>query len=56
MKHNIFLVPVGELERFIPEVGGHGPSWSSDVIEQYPNMDDRVYDSITAFVDSWGIY
>lgn len=55
MKHNIFLVPVGELERFIPEVGGHGPSWSSDVIEQYPNMDDRVYDSITAFVDSWGI-
>lgn len=30
----LFVVPVGELERFAPGVPGHGPSWISAVLEQ----------------------
>lgn len=30
----LFVVPVGELERFAPGVPGHGPSWVSAVLEQ----------------------
>lgn len=30
----LLVVPVGELERFVPDVGGHGPSWVSAVHEQ----------------------
>jgi hypothetical protein len=28
----LFVVPVGELERWVPDVGGHGPSWVSNVL------------------------
>ncbi len=30
----ILLVPVGELERFVTSVGGHGPAWVAQVLEQ----------------------
>lgn len=30
----LFVVPVGELERFAPGVPGHCPSWVSAVLEQ----------------------
>jgi len=46
----IFLVPVGELECFIKEVGKHGPDWVNHVLEQYPNLDDEVYSEITQFI------
>lgn len=49
-KLNIFLVPVGELERFLPDVGDHGPTWVSKVLETYPNLDDKVYDKIKHFI------
>lgn len=29
----LLVVPVGELERFAPEVGGHGPGWVANVME-----------------------
>ena len=48
----IFIVPVGELEGFIKEVGGHGPNWANKVLEAYPNLDDEVYKNITEFVAS----
>lgn len=51
-KNNIFLVPVGELESFVKEVGGHGPEWVNEVLEKYPNFDDAVYDKIKDFVGS----
>ena len=28
----LFIVPVGELERFVPAVGGHGPAWVNEVL------------------------
>lgn len=30
----IFVVPVGELERFAKTVGGHGPAWVAEVLKQ----------------------
>lgn len=46
----IFLVPVGELEGFITEVGGHGPQWVNSVFERYPNFDDDVYQKVKDFI------
>ena len=49
--NGIFLVPVGELERFIKSVGGHGPNWVNNVIEKYPDVNESVYRSIKEFVN-----
>ena len=50
--HGIYLVPVGELECFIKDIGGHGPEWVNDVLEAYPNLDAPMYDSIKDFIGS----
>jgi len=41
-EHEIYVVPVGELECFIKEVGGHGPEWANKVIETYPDLNSEV--------------
>ena len=46
----IYVVPLGELECFIKEVGGHGPEWSNLVLETYPDLNNEVYDEIKKFV------
>ena len=46
----IYIVPVGELECFVKEVGGHGPEWVNSVLEIYPDLDDSVYDEIKKFI------
>ena len=48
--HGIFLVPVGELENFVRTVGGHGPVWVNKVLEQYPDLNNSVYDDIKEFI------
>lgn len=48
--HNIFIVPVGELEGFVKAVGGHGPEWVNDVLEQYPDLNDSVYKDLREFI------
>ncbi|WP_425839760.1 AAA family ATPase [Microbacterium sp. PA5] len=30
---HIHLIPVGEMEDFVPEVGNHGPTWLAEVLE-----------------------
>lgn len=32
--YGVLVVPVGELERFVPSVGGHGPGWVNEVLAQ----------------------
>lgn len=32
--NGIHLIPVGEMEDFVPSVGGHGPGWLADVLEK----------------------
>lgn len=51
----VYLVPEGELENFIREVNKHGPTWVTEVLETYPDLDDPVYDRIKEFVKSWKI-
>lgn len=46
----IYLPLVGELENFIPTVGGHGPSWVEDVINRYPNLNNAVYEDVKQFI------
>lgn len=53
--HHIYLVPVGELECFVKTVGGHGPDWVNNVLEQYPDLDDAIYDEIRKFVQGIGL-
>jgi len=48
--HHIYLVPVGELEGFVREVGGHGPEWVNKVLETYPDFNASVYDTIIEFI------
>ena len=53
--HKIYLVPVGELEGFIKEVGGHGPNWVNDVLEAYPDLSSDVYNQVKEFIRSIGL-
>lgn len=46
----IHIVPVGELEGFVKEVGNHGPEWVNSVLENYPNFNDNVYDEVKKFI------
>ncbi len=54
VKHNICLVPVGELEGFV-NVSGHGPKWVANVFEQYQSLDDTVYDEAKQFIQEWNV-
>lgn len=49
-KHQLFIVPVGEIECFVKTVAGHGPSWVNRVLEQYPKLEDPVYDEVKKFI------
>lgn len=48
----IHIVPVGELECFVKEVGGHGPEWVNKVLETYPDIENNVYKAINDFINS----
>ncbi|CAH0158772.1 hypothetical protein SRABI83_00896 [Arthrobacter sp. Bi83] len=41
-KTGLLVVPVGELERFIPTVSGHGPGWVTEVHRQGLHADPRL--------------
>lgn len=49
-EHNLFVVPVGELEGFVKKVKVHGPGWVNDVLSQYGDLHDPVYDEAKKFV------
>lgn len=51
----IYVVPVGELESFIPTVGGHGPKWVNKVLEEYPDLTSDSYREIKDFVRGWDL-
>ncbi|MGL4982195.1 MAG: ATP-dependent nuclease [Treponemataceae bacterium] len=54
-KLGIFIVPVGEIENFVKQVGGHGSEWVNGVLENYANLNDDIFESIKKFVKSWNI-
>lgn len=51
-KHCIYIVPVGELEGFVKEIGGHGPVWVNEVFEKYSDLDNPVYEQAKNFIQS----
>ena len=53
--HKIYLVPVGELEGFVKEVGRHGTYWVNDVLENYPDLNSEVYNSVKEFIRNIGL-
>jgi len=38
----VFVVPVGELERFVPTESGHGPAWVADVLRRSLKTDPEL--------------
>lgn len=46
----IFLVPVGEIENFCPEIGSHGPKFVTKLLTSVPLCDERLVD-LRAFVE-----
>ena len=49
--NSIYLVPVGELENFVPSINGHGNEWVDKVLNQYPDFSDPVYNVLTTFIN-----
>jgi hypothetical protein len=50
----LFVVEVGEMERFVPQVGGHGPGWVNEVHERGLHADEPLTaprDFVRAVVD-----
>lgn len=54
-KAGINLPLIGELENFIPTVGGHGPSWVENVFNRYPDLDDKIYENVKNFIANLNI-
>lgn len=54
-ENGIYVVPVGELESFIPTVGGHGPNWVDSVLETYPDLENSIYNEIKEFIQSMAL-
>lgn len=48
--NHIYIVPVGELECFVKEVGGHGPEWENRVLERFPDLNSNEYSQIRDFI------
>ena len=46
----LWIVPVGELEGFCKSVGGHGPRWVQQVIEERDLANDPELGRARAFV------
>jgi hypothetical protein len=40
----VYLVPVGEIENFCPEIGSHGPKYITNLLSTIPLDDDRLAD------------
>jgi energy-coupling factor transporter ATP-binding protein EcfA2 len=46
----IYLVPVGEIENFCPEIGAHGPKFVTNLLANVQFSDDRL-DELRTFVE-----
>jgi energy-coupling factor transporter ATP-binding protein EcfA2 len=40
----IFVIPVGEIEKFCPEIGSHGPKFVTKLLTEIPLADQRLND------------
>lgn len=49
-QHNVFILECGEIERFVPDVGGHGNSWVEKTFARYNDINNPVYDEAKQFI------
>ncbi|MCW0997913.1 ATP-dependent nuclease [Streptococcus anginosus] len=49
-ENNIFILECGEIERFVPEVSGHGNTWVEKVFTNYADISTDVYDEARKFI------
>lgn len=49
-EHNVYVLECGEIERFVPSVGGHGNAWLEKVFQRYNDINDSVYRDAKDFV------
>lgn len=48
----IFIVECGEIERFVPDVAGHGNKWLENAFKRHSNIeDDEIYSEAKAFIE-----
>lgn len=47
----IYIIPVGEIENFCPEIGGHGPKFVTRLLSSVPLSDSRLED-LRKFVET----
>lgn len=49
-EHKVFILECGEIERFIPDVGGHGNTWVEKAFAKHEDISKDVYDEARRFV------
>lgn len=48
--HNVFIVECGEIERFVPDVKGHGNDWVEKTFAKYTDINNPVYNVAKQFI------
>lgn len=48
--HNVFIVECGEIERFVPDVKGHGNDWVEKTFAKYTDINDPAYNVAKQFI------
>lgn len=49
-EHNVFVLECGEIERFVPDVSGHGNAWVEKTFKTYEDIGEEVYDEAKRFI------
>lgn len=49
-EHKVFILECGEIERFVPEVGGHGNVWVEKTFARYDDLNNSVYNEVKEFI------
>lgn len=49
-EHKIFILDCGEIERFVPEISGHGNEWVEKTFTKYEDFNASVYDEAKRFI------
>lgn len=49
-EHKVFILECGEIERFIPDIGGHGNAWVEKAFAKYEDISKDVYDEARRFI------
>lgn len=49
-QHKVFILGCGEIERLVPDVGGHGNTWVEKTFTKYEDINEQVYDEAKRFI------